>query len=84
MQNKASFIQRHYRQKKAKEAEKLDARPKPGAGSLSSKIQSNIVEENLISDDPRIRREQEEKAAYIQQMFRSKQSKKLNPKLHEQ
>jgi len=61
MREKASFIQRHYRQKKAKEIKKV---------KISSRYTQE--EENIISKDPNERNMQEEKAVYIQKMFRKR------------
>ena len=72
--------------KKENEKAKISkvAKPKSMKSSLSNKIQQNVVDENPISEDPQVRKDQEEKASYIQKMFRDKQSKKMNPKLREQ
>lgn len=82
MQNKAAFIQRHYRKKR--EDAKKTKKPDDAEKDLSKKKTDEIDDENLISNDPKIRQEQEEKAAYIQKAFRIKQSRKMNPKPREQ
>jgi hypothetical protein len=76
MQNKATFIQKHYRNKKAQENKSAKAKLK------TTKLErEEEAPEAIVSTDPKIRQEQEEKAVYIQKAFRMKKSRKTNPSL---
>lgn len=69
MENTALFIQLQYRKKKAKQSAQKPMKPN------LPKVEEEEVEEGFISSDPNILKEQEEKAAYIQRVFRKKQNK---------